>query len=219
MRRKFGPPVLLAIALCGPALARPSHAVELAGDFSRGKARAKSEQCQECHGETGLGTAEHYPRLAGQQSTYIAKQLRDFQSGARKNEIMTAMAADLSPQDIADIAAYFSRAATRVPAPGNFSALGESLYHNGDSARGIAACATCHGATAAGADAGEAPVPALAAQSETYLANQLFVWKVGERGNSVDGAMNAVTQSLSSAEIDALAKYISGLGATAQIAD
>ena len=201
---------LLAAALCvWAASIVETRGQDLAGDVARGKIRSKAEQCQECHGEAGQGTADHYPRLAGQWSAYLRKQLGDFQSGARKNEIMTAMASELSPQDIADIAAYFSAAPAAAGRPGPASARGEALFRRGDPARALPACASCHGLAAEGAQgAGDAegdPVPVLAGQSEIYLANQLFNWKVEDRHNSEGGVMNAVARALSAEEIDALA--------------
>ncbi len=205
MRR---PAALLLISALLFASPPTGAAQETLGDAARGKIRSKAEQCQECHGEAGLGTAEHYPKLAGQWAGYIRKQLDDFQSGARKNEIMTAMAAALSKQDIADIAAYFSGSARWTGEEANFNALGQSLYQNGDTARGLPACAACHGEKGGGA--GEAPIPAVGGQRESYLANQLYAWKVGDRRNSPGDVMNGVAQSLKDAEIDALANYLSG---------
>ncbi|WP_374545580.1 cytochrome c [Rhodoblastus sp.] len=203
---------LLAAALCvWAASIVETRGQDLAGDVARGKIRSKAEQCQECHGEAGQGTADHYPRLAGQWSAYLRKQLGDFQSGARKNEIMTAMASELSPQDIADIAAYFSAAPAVAGRPGSASARGEELFRRGDPARALPACASCHGLAAEGVGVEGDPVPVLAGQSEIYLANQLFFWKVEDRHNSAGGVMNAVARALSAEEIDALANYLSGL--------
>lgn len=58
-----------------------------------GKALFSSLGCTACHGATGVSIAPTYPNLAGQKATYIVKQLKDFQSGARKDPTMTAMAA------------------------------------------------------------------------------------------------------------------------------
>src|SRR5271157_448041 len=108
MRRKFVPIGVVLLAALAPA---PSlHAETANGDAARGKILSKAEQCQECHGETGISTSEHYPKLAGQSAAYIRKQLGEFHTGARTSEIMNEMAANLSPQDIADVAAYFSSA-------------------------------------------------------------------------------------------------------------
>lgn len=210
MRRKFARLGLFLLALSAPDPSLPAHAAELPGDFERGRIRSKAEQCQECHGEAGLGTAEHYPKLAGQWPAYIRKQLDDFQSGARKNEFMTAMAAAVSKQDIADIAAYFFGSPHWNGEVRNYSASGRTLFLDGDSARGLAACASCHGENGGGNAEGASPVPALAGQTESYLANQLRSWKVGDRRNSPGDVMNEIAQKLTEAEIDDLAKYLSG---------
>jgi cytochrome c553 len=200
--RRFSLLLLLAVT---PALGQT-----LPGDFERGKIRSEAEQCQECHGETGLGTAEHYPKLAGQGATYIRKQLNDFQSGARKNVIMTDMAAAISKQDVDDIAAYFGGSPHWNGEEQNFSASGQNLFRNGDGARGLMACASCHGEKGGGEFGGVAPVPAIAGQRESYLATQLYAWRAGDRRNSPRDEMNEVAQKLTDKEIDALAKYLSG---------
>jgi cytochrome c553 len=91
--------VLGAAAICGaPAWA--------AGHPAEGKEKAAT--CAACHGADGNSQDPANPRLAGQHRDYIAKALSDYKSGARKNAIMNGMAAGLSKQDIADLAAYFS---------------------------------------------------------------------------------------------------------------
>lgn len=70
--------------------------------------KEKSKVCAACHGENGVSLAPDFPKLAGQNSDYLVRALRDYQSGARKNAIMAGQAANLKPEDIADIAAYFS---------------------------------------------------------------------------------------------------------------
>jgi cytochrome c553 len=193
-----------------PLLAVAAQAAEIQGDFNRGKIRSKAEQCQECHGEAGLGTAEHFPKLAGQGAPYLRKQLSDFRSGARKNLIMTDMAAAISKQDVEDIAAYFSGSPHWSGEDRNFSAVGQSLFRDGDSARGLMACASCHGENGGGDFAAASPVPAIAGQRESYLATQLYAWKAGDRRNSPGDVMNDEAQKLTDREIDALAKYLSG---------
>lgn len=76
------------------------------GNASAGK--GKSVACAACHGVDGNNAIPLYPRLAGQHEDYLRKVLTDYQSGGRKNTIMQGMAAPLSPQDIADLAAYFA---------------------------------------------------------------------------------------------------------------
>ncbi len=77
-----------------------------AGDIDAGKKAAAN--CAACHGPTGISANPLWPNLAGQKKAYLAKQLKDFKSGARKDPIMSGMAKSLSDTDIENIAAYFS---------------------------------------------------------------------------------------------------------------
>jgi cytochrome c553 len=76
------------------------------GNIAAGK--QKSATCAPCHGPGGNSTSPQFPRLAGQYEDYIVKALTDYKSGARKNPIMSGMAASLSADDIANLAAYYS---------------------------------------------------------------------------------------------------------------
>lgn len=78
----------------------------LKGDSAAGQ--QKSQPCQACHGENGNSPDPNFPRLAGQYEDYLRKALHDYKSGARKNAIMSSMAAPLSDTDIADLSAYFA---------------------------------------------------------------------------------------------------------------
>jgi len=102
--------VLLIGAAC---VAAPA----VAGNPDAGK--QKSAVCAACHGADGNSAVPDFPRLAGQQPDYLAKVLHDYKSGARKNAIMAPQAANLSDQDIADLAAYFaSQTGLRVKSAG-----------------------------------------------------------------------------------------------------
>lgn len=81
--------------------------VQAGGDAANGEALAAD--CADCHGDDGLGD-EDIPAIAGMDAAKHAKALADFKSGARpdEDEMMTDSVADLSEQDMADIAAYFS---------------------------------------------------------------------------------------------------------------
>ena len=78
----------------------------IAGDAAAGK--AKSVVCASCHGPAGVSSNPIWPNLAGQQEAYLAKQIKDFRDGNRKDPLMSPMAAALSDQDIANLAAYYS---------------------------------------------------------------------------------------------------------------
>ena len=79
-----------------------------AADPNAGAEKAK-QVCAACHGADGNSPTPMYPKLGGQHPDYLAKALRDYQSGARKNPIMSAMAKPLTRQDIENLAAYYAR--------------------------------------------------------------------------------------------------------------
>jgi cytochrome c553 len=79
----------------------------VAADLEAAKKKV-TEVCQACHGMDGNSAIPDNPKLAGQNADYLAKALRDYKSGARKNPIMAGFAGALSPQDIDDLAAYFA---------------------------------------------------------------------------------------------------------------
>lgn len=176
-----------------------------------GRQKSEAGRCQECHGADGLSVDAKIPNHAGQYAGYLGKQLADFQSGARKHDIMNIMAEDLNAADIADIGAYFAEQnAMRGDGSGG-NPLGRQLFNNGDPARGIPACAGCHGDNGKGRVNSGVIYPVIGGQRKVYLRSQLVNWKLGERGNSPGGVMNAVAKPLSEQEIEALADYLSGL--------
>jgi cytochrome c553 len=180
------------------------------GNSIIGKEKSGEGRCQECHGGDGNSIDAKIPNHAGQYAGYLIKQLSDFQSGARKHEIMTIMAEDLSAADMADIGAYYANQKI-MQGDGNGNQTGRNLFVNGDQARDIPACASCHGENGKGRIAGDVVYPVIGGQRKIYLRSQLVSWKLGERSNSPGGVMNKVTKSLSDDEIEALADYISGL--------
>lgn len=76
------------------------------GDPEAGQ--TKSQVCQACHGLDGKSIAPIYPNLAGQHEDYLVKALADYRAGRRTNAIMAPMAANLSDQDIEDLAAWYA---------------------------------------------------------------------------------------------------------------
>jgi cytochrome c553 len=94
-------PAVLAVV----AAIAAGHAA--AADVEAGKKKAQ-EVCAACHNMDGISTIAEYPKLAGQYPEYMAKALRDYKSGARKNPIMAGMAAGLTQKDIDDVSAYFA---------------------------------------------------------------------------------------------------------------
>lgn len=93
------------LALAGASLALAGVA-SAGGDAAAGKEKAGA--CAACHGPEGISIAGQWPNLAGQYEDYLAMALRQYQNGKRNNAVMIGMAAGLSKQDIADLAAYYA---------------------------------------------------------------------------------------------------------------
>lgn len=97
---------ILALAGVSVLLVVAPGAVLAKGDVSKGK--EKSVTCQACHGQAGVSPAPQFPTLAGQYESYLKHSLEQYRSGDRKNAIMAGMAAALTDEDIADLAAWYS---------------------------------------------------------------------------------------------------------------
>ncbi|MFD1008546.1 MULTISPECIES: c-type cytochrome [Oceanisphaera] len=183
------------------------------GDAQAGK--AKSATCAACHGPDGNSPLDMYPKLAGQHASYLATQLADYKAAAtggegRANAIMGGMAMSLSEQDAADLAAYFaSQTITPMATPEEVIEQGAALYQGGDIERGITSCIACHGPRGAGLEA--AQFPSLAGQYPKYIAEQLHLFRSGERNNDPNGMMRSVAAKLTDQDIEVLSKYVSGL--------
>lgn len=178
------------------------------GDPIAGK--EKSELCQGCHGEEGVSTEPTAPKLAGQYGTYIAKELRNFQAGTRVHKIMSDIAATVSDDDLADIAAYFA-SRKKMKGNGTENKAGQELFLHGDMSRMMVACVNCHGVNGKGKTPTNPVFPVIGGQHKEYLRVQLINFRAGDRSNSPGGIMNIITQKLTDPELDALADYISGL--------
>ena len=163
---------VIGLTLASAAVAADSSASAVAYVGNADQGRAKSASCAACHGSDGNSATADYPKLSGQHGTYLESTLKAYRDGSRANAIMAGMAAALSDEDIADLAAYYSQqtASTGAVEP-DLVARGEQLYRFGDSEKGISACAGCHGPTGAGL--ASAVFPSLkgqwAAYSETCL--------------------------------------------------
>lgn len=208
MRFVFSLQALLFGALCtaGSALA-----ADRIGDPLAGKAWSDENVCKECHNPDGNSTVAEYPRLGGQQAAYLYKQLRDFRDGRRRNVIMQALTQELGDTELANVAAHFAAQPVMNGGAPSTSALGRSLFEQGDSARGIPACSACHGADGKGRAVGSLAYPSIGGQHRFYLRGQLQDWRSDTRRNSPDGVMNQIAKSLGDKDIEALADYLSGL--------
>jgi cytochrome c553 len=98
---------LTALMAVTAGQAHAQAAAPAPANLEAGKARAQMV-CAACHGANGVSIADNIPNLAGQRIGYIEAQLRAFKSGTRKAASMNALAAQLAPADITDVAAYFN---------------------------------------------------------------------------------------------------------------
>jgi len=171
----------------------------------RGRAKAQ-EVCVACHGEQGVSASPEFPNLAGQSGAAIYKQLHDYRTGSRTNQLMTDIAKALDEATLADIAAYYAGKPKRNPNP---ETLAESpaaivrLVELGDPSRNIPPCAACHRP----GSGGPIETPILAEQVEEYIALQLKMYASGDRRNDVYGRMRTIAARLTPAEISGLARY------------
>lgn len=183
-------------------------------DPARGRQIAE-QVCAACHAADGNSVQPANPVLAGQHADYTHKQLMNFKAmdgkpAARPNPIMTGMVANLTPADMASLAAYFQAQKPRLRAARDPELVkeGQQIYRGGIPSKNVTACTACHGPTGAGIPA---QYPRLAGQFSEYTAAQLKAFRSGERANDPNRTMRAIAEKLSDREIAAVAEYISGL--------
>lgn len=192
----------LTISLGAVAMA---HA---AGDPNAGQ--AKAQVCAACHGGNGVGIAPTFPNLAGQNASYLAKQIREIRDGARNVPQMAGMVDNFSDQDALDVAAYFSGLPANLgQADPALAEKGRNLYRAGDLAKGIPACTACHSPTGQGN--APAAYPALSGQHSAYTVTQLKNFRSGERNNDPNSMMRIIANKMSDSEMEAVADFVSGL--------
>lgn len=180
---------------------------EQSSDVNAGQ--SKSSTCQGCHGPDGNSFSPDWPNLAQQNAGYLAKQIHDFQSGARKDPTMSSMVIGLNEQDIRDIAAYFASQAVKAD-PTAKSVTGNKIYAGGNSYTHVPACAGCHGPHGVGN--GPGAIPNLAGQKPGYVAKTLRDFKSKTRSNDRNQIMQDIAEKMSEKEIDAVALFLAGMG-------
>lgn len=181
-----------------------------------------TQTCAACHGVHGNSLMAGYPNLAGQNASYLIKQLEDFHAGNRTNPIMQAMVATIPAnqfsQDVKDIAYYFSRQPFDPKANANATApktslkvlkLGEDIYRSGLSEAGVPACMACHEANGMGN--GPMAIPRLAGQHSAYIITQLLQFRDNERHNDPHRMMRMIASRLNKKEMTAVAYYAQAL--------
>ena len=195
-------PAAATAAPSAPAAAAPAKP-----DVAAGQAKFTAV-CAACHGADGNSGTPANPRLSQQHDAYIVKQLQEFKSGKRPNPIMQGFAAQLSEQDMRNIAAYLvaQKAKTNFAKDKDLVTLGERIYRGGVQNRELPACAGCHSPNGAGIPA---QYPRLSGQHADYTASQLVAFRDGVRKNSAQ--MSQIAAKLNDREIRAVSDYIAGL--------
>jgi cytochrome c553 len=166
--------------------------------------------CISCHGVEGEGDGSGaFPRLAGQAGWYLYKQLIDYASGARPNQVMSGIASRLTEHEMEAVSAYYAA----IDAPygaviGDIDAgtlqWGGQLGAVGSAERGIPACVNCHGPSGTGMPPN---VPYLAGQYANYMAHQLQLWKEGMRDNDAMNVMSAIAEKMTEEDMRAVSEY------------
>lgn len=168
--------------------------------------------CTACHGREGRATdSGYFPRLAGKPAGYLFEQLRNFRDGRRQQAQMNGLLVNLTDAYLREIAEYFATLDFPYPppAPSKLSAQqlarGRSIVFGGDPARGIPACASCHGDALTGVQPG---VPSLLGLPRIYIAAQLGAWVVGQRRALAPDCMAEVGRKLTSQDIQAVVGWL-----------
>ena len=178
--------------------------------------------CVTCHGEGGMSMLEANPHLAYQPYEYIVKQLNDFKPAAEGKPatrlakggnpaVMATIVANMTPEEMRDVAFYLSQQemkAEKAATATNLETLehGQKIWRGGLPARGVPACAACHAPNGAGVPG---QYPGLSGQFPSYIAEQLRLFRSGDRNNQV--MMHDIADRMSDKDIDAVADYAAGL--------
>ena len=189
----------------GSALLLGSSGAFAQADEARAK-KIAGGSCFLCHGAQGESTSEVFPRLAGQNAEYVAKQLNAFKNGQRKSSAMTEMVAKLTHEEMLALGKYyekFSLPREEAKEP-QLAAMGRYIYHNGNKFSGVPSCVSCHGQNAEGS----ANLPRLATQFSGYIHTQLKSFNKRDRTND-NAVMHVVAEKMTELEMAAVAEYVS----------
>jgi cytochrome c553 len=205
--------LLCAMTAFGAQATEPAQAAPK-GDAARGQVIV-STVCVACHGLDGNSPIPVNPKLAGQHPEYLLKQMKNFKTAngkppERVNAIMNGMIAAYDEGQMRDLAAYFSGQTRKGETAKNRETieLGQRLFRGGDQAKGLPACAACHGPAGAGLPA---QYPRIGGQFAEYTEAQLKNFREGTRANDANKMMRMIAIKMTDAEIRAVSDYIAGL--------
>ena len=162
----------------------------------------KAKICAGCHGADGVPQLKTMPVIWGQNAGYLFLQLRDFQSGARKNDLMSPIAANLAREDLLPLAEYFSKLKwpnlNQPPAPQDVAAKAVA-------ANSSVGCTGCH----LDHFQGDGSTARLAGQQHDYLIKTMTEFRNKTRGNNP--GMSDLMKAAAPDDLEALATYLAGL--------
>jgi cytochrome c553 len=213
------PPPRIAVIAAWLVLATAAPAALAEPDPIAGRAvvvggsRSTVTPCFTCHGLDGVGdSAGAFPRLTGQAAFYLYKQLIDYASGARPNDVMTPIARQMTEDQMENVASYYAIVdAPHFPRPEIEPGVlerGRTIYEEGLPDAGLQACVFCHGRDGSGIP----PLfPYLAGQYAPYAELQLLLWKRDVRNNDPLNVMRDIALKLSDEDIRVMALYLEWL--------
>lgn len=182
--------------------------IALADDAAAKAASLATEVCAGCHGADGNSMVAAFPKLAGQQKVYLLRELKDYKSGKRVSEVMVPLVANLSEDELTQLAAYYAK---QKPAPGiagdaKLLAIGKELYLKGNSKTDVPSCDSCHEEDGNGSG----KFPRVAGQHVEYALDQFRLYATGKRTNGAR-VMQAVASRMSEEETRAVAEYMASM--------
>lgn len=203
-------PLLASLAVAALLSSGAARAVDAAAIATGGNGKG-APACVACHGADGGGmAAAGFPRLAGLDAAYLAKQLDDMVNGSRVSPVMQPVAKALSADERQALAAYYAqlpvppvlaKPAAALPAPDSAGAL---LATRGRWDHDVPACVQCHGPGGVGVGPN---FPPLAGQPAPYIEAQLKAWQRGTRHNDPLQLMQHLSKALSEQDIHAVAAW------------
>ena len=187
--------LVLVIALLTPlVMSGAAHAAD--------PIEAKAKLCASCHGENGVPQLKTTPVIWGQNAGYMFLQLRDFQSGARKNDLMSPIAATLAKEDLLPLATYFSQLKWPNLAQLEASSDGTAKAQSAVASVGCIGCHLDH-------FQGDGTTARLAGQQHDYLLKTMTDFRSRTRANNP--GMSDLMNATSPDAIAALAQYLAGM--------
>ncbi len=156
--------------------------------------------CANCHGSGGNSTNPDTPNLAGQNTSYLLEQLKQFADGRRKNPFMEGMIKALNPEERAGVVLYYAHQSVTYKPPVNaaLATKGQEYYSK--------ICFRCHGDQGRGDD----KIARIAGQQPGYLALTIKRYRDGS-GVRTDPLMAANTKSMTDADIAAVVAYVASM--------